>query len=180
MLPLYLLRAMGAGDVKLMAMVGVFVGPLGALSVALLTFVAGGVLALAVAARNGALGRLFWNLKAMLLGSAVNVLSGGGASVDRSGGVGGQSALRRGDRGGNGRICGDVVAGGVVPDDRPCRPGQSAARTAPGGDQKDEHVVGSSGNKACSDRAVSDKGRTHHGNRDLRAKRRDRKVAPPR
>ena len=81
MLPLYLLRAMGAGDVKLMAMVGVFVGPLGALSVALLTFVAGGVLALAVATRNGALGRLFWNLKAMLFGSAVNVLSGGGASV---------------------------------------------------------------------------------------------------
>ena len=43
--PLYLLRAMGAGDVKLLAAVGSFLGPLGALYAALFGFVAGGVAA---------------------------------------------------------------------------------------------------------------------------------------
>ncbi|MQA38595.1 A24 family peptidase [Rugamonas aquatica] len=45
-LPLYLLRGMAAGDVKLMAMVGAFVGPLAALQVAALTTLIGGVMAL--------------------------------------------------------------------------------------------------------------------------------------
>ncbi len=44
-LPLYLLRAMGAGDVKLMAAVGSFVGSAEAVSVALCILVMGGVLA---------------------------------------------------------------------------------------------------------------------------------------
>lgn len=44
-LPFYLLRAMGAGDVKLMAGIGSFVGPAAAINVALFILVAGGVLA---------------------------------------------------------------------------------------------------------------------------------------
>ena len=44
-LPFYLLRAMGAGDVKLMAGIGSFVGPATALNIALFILVAGGVLA---------------------------------------------------------------------------------------------------------------------------------------
>ena len=44
-LPFYLLRAMGAGDVKLMAGIGSFVGPAAAIDVALFILVAGGVLA---------------------------------------------------------------------------------------------------------------------------------------
>src|SRR5258706_16246014 len=44
-IPLYALRAMGAGDVKLMAMVGSFLGASAAFSAALLTFLAGGCLA---------------------------------------------------------------------------------------------------------------------------------------
>ena len=48
LLPFYAIRAMGAGDVKLMGMVGVFLGPSEVLSVAV-TFMAGGVLALLVA-----------------------------------------------------------------------------------------------------------------------------------
>ncbi|MCM2342556.1 prepilin peptidase [Rhodoferax sp.] len=44
-LPFYLLRAMGAGDVKLMAGIGSFVGPVAAINVALFILVAGGVLA---------------------------------------------------------------------------------------------------------------------------------------
>ncbi|MDD2845612.1 MAG: prepilin peptidase [Rhodoferax sp.] len=44
-LPFYLLRAMGAGDVKLMAGIGSFVGPATAINVALFILVAGGMLA---------------------------------------------------------------------------------------------------------------------------------------
>ena len=44
-LPLYLLRGMAAGDVKLMAMVGAFVGPQAALHIAVLTYLIGGVMA---------------------------------------------------------------------------------------------------------------------------------------
>ncbi len=47
-LPLYLRRAMAAGDVKLMAMVGAFTGPLGAVQIAWLAFLLGGLLALVV------------------------------------------------------------------------------------------------------------------------------------
>jgi len=44
-LPLYLLRAMGAGDVKLMAGIGSFAGPAGIVNVVLFVLVVGGVLA---------------------------------------------------------------------------------------------------------------------------------------
>jgi prepilin peptidase CpaA len=44
-LPLYLLRGMAAGDVKLMAMVGAFVGPLAALQIGVLACLIGGVMA---------------------------------------------------------------------------------------------------------------------------------------
>jgi prepilin peptidase CpaA len=69
MLPLYLLRAMGAGDVKLMAMVGAFLGPQAMFSVVLATFIAGGVLILAQTARTGTLGQLLSNLRTLLLSS---------------------------------------------------------------------------------------------------------------
>jgi prepilin peptidase CpaA len=52
-LPLYLARGMAAGDVKLMAMVGAFTGPLGALQIAAATCVAGGVMALAMLLWSG-------------------------------------------------------------------------------------------------------------------------------
>lgn len=44
-MPLYLLRAIGAGDVKLLAMVGVWLGAQAVLAAALWTLIAGGVLA---------------------------------------------------------------------------------------------------------------------------------------
>jgi prepilin peptidase CpaA len=47
-LPLYLLRGMAAGDVKMMATVGLFVGPYDALVVAVVTWCVGGVMALAI------------------------------------------------------------------------------------------------------------------------------------
>jgi prepilin peptidase CpaA len=49
LLPLYLLRVMGAGDVKLMAAVGAFLGPLAVLKAALFVFVVGGLAAVAFA-----------------------------------------------------------------------------------------------------------------------------------
>lgn len=67
-LPLYGLRAMGAGDVKLMAALGSFVGPMEALSLALSILVAGGVLAVL---------RMLWARKSRLVLSNVKlVLSG--------------------------------------------------------------------------------------------------------
>ena len=50
LLPFYLLRGMGAGDVKLMAAAGAFLGPGAALLAAALSLIAGGVLALAYVA----------------------------------------------------------------------------------------------------------------------------------
>lgn len=52
-LPLYLLRGMAAGDVKLMAMVGSFVGPLMALKVAALATLIGGLMGLLMLLFNG-------------------------------------------------------------------------------------------------------------------------------
>lgn len=67
LLPLYLLRAMGAGDIKLMAMIGAFVGPTSMLNVTLYILLAGGVLAIGVVLLRGKLSRLMDNLKIMLL-----------------------------------------------------------------------------------------------------------------
>jgi len=71
MLPLHMLRAMGAGDVKLVAMVGAFLGPNAVIGTILITFVIGGVMAVVVVLRNGTLGLLINNLYSMLLGSFI-------------------------------------------------------------------------------------------------------------
>jgi prepilin peptidase CpaA len=66
LLPLYLLRTMGAGDVKLMAMTGAFLGPAAIPGAVLLTLLAGGILALAVAWRHGMVRSALANVHAML------------------------------------------------------------------------------------------------------------------
>ena len=66
LLPIYLLRAMGAGDVKLMAMVGAFLGPEDILGAVLVTFLAGGVLSIGFALKNRVAGRVFQNIRIML------------------------------------------------------------------------------------------------------------------
>lgn len=65
LLPMYLLRAMGAGDVKLMAMVGAFLGPKAVLGAVLGTFLAGGLLALGFAVKNRIVARVFQNIRTM-------------------------------------------------------------------------------------------------------------------
>jgi prepilin peptidase CpaA len=52
-LPLYMLRGMAAGDVKLMAVVGAFTGPALALQACLATFLVGALMALAIVLYRG-------------------------------------------------------------------------------------------------------------------------------
>ena len=65
-LPFFLLRGMGGGDVKLMGALGMCLGVAGIVQTALLASIAGALLALAVAARHGALGRTFANTGRLL------------------------------------------------------------------------------------------------------------------
>ncbi|MDQ1832240.1 A24 family peptidase [Massilia scottii] len=65
-LPLYCLRGMAAGDVKLMATVGAFTGPALALDIALAAFCAGGLMALLIILASGRLRDTGANLMALL------------------------------------------------------------------------------------------------------------------
>ncbi|QPF73560.1 hypothetical protein G8A07_11930 [Roseateles sp. DAIF2] len=67
MLPLYLLRAMGAADVKLMAMVGCFIGPAGVANAVLYSLLAGGLLSLLYLNGRGVVARLLGNLRRLHL-----------------------------------------------------------------------------------------------------------------
>jgi prepilin peptidase CpaA len=64
--PMFALGAMGAGDVKLMAAVGAWIGALSILNVALYGSVAGGVLAVIVALRQRYLTQALTNVKMLL------------------------------------------------------------------------------------------------------------------
>lgn len=66
LLPLYGIGAMGAGDVKLMAVVGTFVGPWQILGAVLLTMLAGGVLSLSAALAATSLRQVLANLRLMI------------------------------------------------------------------------------------------------------------------
>ena len=66
-LPLFLLRGMGAGDVKLVAALGAWLGPLQVVWLALFASIAGGVIALFVAISKGHLRAMFRNIAAMVL-----------------------------------------------------------------------------------------------------------------
>jgi prepilin peptidase CpaA len=82
LLPLYLMRAMGAGDVKLMAMVGAFLGPAEIQGALLGTFLTGGVMALLLAVRTKLLARLLQNVRLILLGGLIKVSAGRAPTMD--------------------------------------------------------------------------------------------------
>lgn len=67
-LPLYLMRGMAAGDVKMMAVIGAFTGANEALEIAVLTWCAGGVMALLLLLLRGRLRVALANIGRMLLG----------------------------------------------------------------------------------------------------------------
>jgi prepilin peptidase CpaA len=62
-LPMWLMRVMGAGDVKLMAMVGAFLGPIETVKAALLVCIVGGLAVVVYALAHNALRRLARNLR---------------------------------------------------------------------------------------------------------------------
>jgi prepilin peptidase CpaA len=76
LLPMYLLRAMGAGDVKLMGMVGAFLGTGDLVGVVIATLIAGGLMALAVALWSRQLVNMLQNIKLMLFGGLLKMNSG--------------------------------------------------------------------------------------------------------
>jgi len=65
-LPLFALRGLGGGDVKLLAALGAWVGPGAAVWLAIWSAVAGGPLAIAVALSRGYLGRALLNVWGIL------------------------------------------------------------------------------------------------------------------
>jgi prepilin peptidase CpaA len=65
-LPFFLLGGMGAGDVKLVACFGAWLGPLAALTVALYAALAGGVMAIGLALATGYLGQAWVNVAGLL------------------------------------------------------------------------------------------------------------------
>jgi len=73
LLPLYLLRIMGAGDVKLMGMVGTFLGPMDVFGALLGTLLIGGVLAIVFALRIKKLRNLLQNIKLILFGTLIKM-----------------------------------------------------------------------------------------------------------
>ncbi|HKX41603.1 MAG TPA: prepilin peptidase [Burkholderiaceae bacterium] len=81
LMPLYLLRATGAGDVKLMAVVGAFIGaPLVCVAV-LYTLLAGGLLSLVYMLGRGVAAQTLANVRFMLTDWALRVGSGRAARL---------------------------------------------------------------------------------------------------
>lgn len=81
LLPLYLLRATGAGDVKLMAMVGAFVGVQTVFTAALYTLLAGGLLALVFMLGRGVATQTLANVRFLLTDWALRTSTGQGVRL---------------------------------------------------------------------------------------------------
>ena len=90
MLPLYLFGVMGAGDVKLMAMVGAFLGVHETFQAVLFAFVVGGVAAIGFALFKGKLGRLLRNARNAMYGILAMSMAGArpDARIDASQSIG--------------------------------------------------------------------------------------------
>lgn len=81
LLPIYLLRGMSAGDVKLVAMTGAFLGSPEIFWAIFSSFLAGGVLVLATALRPGVAAQTLKNLRAMFAAAMLRTASGGAVSI---------------------------------------------------------------------------------------------------
>ncbi|MEX4001588.1 prepilin peptidase [Paraburkholderia sp. EG285A] len=77
LLPFYLLRGMAAGDVKLLMMLGAWLGAAATVDIAVNTFIIGGVWSLGIALIRGRLVRLMRNVAALLAGSGRSICAPG-------------------------------------------------------------------------------------------------------
>ena len=80
-LPLYLIRAMGAGDVKLLGMVGSFLGPSETFRAALASMIVGGVLAILLVLVRGTALRMFHNLLSLFHAGVLGASAGSAPSL---------------------------------------------------------------------------------------------------
>lgn len=81
MMPLYLLRATGAGDVKLMATVGAFIGAPTAIAAALYTLAAGGLLSLVFMLGRGIAAETIANVRFLFTDWAQRARTGQGVRL---------------------------------------------------------------------------------------------------
>jgi prepilin peptidase CpaA len=81
MLPMYAIGAMGAGDVKLMAMVGAFLGLSGTAYALLFCVVTGGIAALAFALHKRVMARMLANVGGVMRGMLWSTVTGGAPRV---------------------------------------------------------------------------------------------------
>ena len=89
LLPMHAMKALGAGDVKLMAMVGAFLGPRATVFAVLCSLLAGGVLALAVAVYQGTLRQALANARQLLLQGWLRAAAGEVPQLDAPAAPGG-------------------------------------------------------------------------------------------
>lgn len=89
MLPFYMLRAMGAGDVKLMAMIGAFVGGDHIIPIILLSFIVGGTMAIGFAVYKRVLWRMLGNVKSMTQMLILSAMTGAASSTSVDAGTSG-------------------------------------------------------------------------------------------
>lgn len=89
LLPFRMSRILGAGDVKLMAACGAFLGATQVLIAILFSFIAAGVLALGFAAWRGVTAKMLGNVRGLLLANASSIAAGTGMQlqVQNSAGV---------------------------------------------------------------------------------------------
>jgi prepilin peptidase CpaA len=80
-LPLYLLRAMGAGDVKLLAMCGAFLGPNEVWRAALMILITGGLLGVVFVLANGTALRVVQNLTSVFRVGLFDTMGGSAPSL---------------------------------------------------------------------------------------------------
>jgi prepilin peptidase CpaA len=76
LLPFYHFRTLGAGDVKLMAAVGAYLGPQEVMGAVLATFLAGGVIAIIIIVQHKLLRPLLDNFRFMAMGHLIEIGTG--------------------------------------------------------------------------------------------------------
>ncbi len=81
-IPFYFFRAMGAGDAKLMAMTGAFLGPMSAFNAAIVVLITGGIVSILAALFIGAFSRAINNVRMIVFHFAVNALSRDSFRID--------------------------------------------------------------------------------------------------